>query len=80
VVLIAGLYGIFTFSTVGLILGLIGVGIGGFNVINMIKDLKEPTYIICVELHSGKSVYIKSKNLDFVKRLTNCLHEALRTY
>jgi hypothetical protein len=74
---IAGLYGIFTFSTVGLILGLIGLGIGGFNVRNMYRDIKDPVYIVCVELHSGESIYIKQRSLDFAKRLTDVLNSAL---
>ena len=76
-VAIAGLYGIFTFSTIGLILGLIGLGIGGFNVWNIYGYIKSPEYIVFVELHSGESVRISQRDIDFASRLTDVLNTAL---
>ncbi|MCX6168661.1 MAG: DUF6232 family protein [Ignavibacteriales bacterium] len=77
-VAIAGLYGILTFSTIGLILGLIGLGIGGFNLKGFYQDFTDPVYIVCVDLHSGETIYIKRRNLDFAKRLTDILNSVLR--
>jgi hypothetical protein len=80
VVAIAGAYGILTFSAIGLFLGLIGLAIGGINVKNMYRDIKDPVYIVCVDLHSGETIYIKKRNSDFAKRLTDVLNSALRLY
>ncbi len=77
VLAIAGLIGIFSFKMVWLIIGIIALAIGGFNSKNMIRDIKDPIYIVCVKLHSGESVYIERRSIDFANKLTNALNSVL---
>ena len=71
---LAGLWGIFTFSTFGVIAGLIAVGVCGFNLYSGYNDINNPMYIVAVDFHTGESIYIKRRDLAWVKKL----HDALR--
>jgi hypothetical protein len=74
---LAGLYGILTFSTFGVIAGLIAVGVCGFNLYNGYNDIKNPTYIVAVEFHSGESIYIKKRDMAWARKLHDALHAAM---
>lgn len=75
---LAALYGMSTFKSVCLIVGLIAVGICGFNLYNDYNDLKNPNYIVAVSFHSGESIYIRRRDLDWAQRLHDALHAAMR--
>ncbi len=74
---LAGIYGIFTFSTVGIILGLIAVVICGYNLKNFYAEMQNPTFTVAVGFHSGESLYINcGRNL--AKELHDALHIAIQ--
>lgn len=75
---LAGIYGIFTFSTVGLILGLIAVIVCGFNLKNFYAEIQNPTYIVAVDFHSGESISIKTGGKNSAKKLHDVLHLAIQ--
>lgn len=74
---LAGLYGISTFSSFGVIVGLIAVGVCGFNLYNGYKDIKNPTYIVAVTFHSGESISIKRRDMAWAMKLHDALHAAM---
>lgn len=74
---LAGIYGIFTFSTLGLILGGIAVFIGGYNLKNFYTEIQNPTYVVSVGFHSGESLYIDCDR-DTAKELHDALHYAIQ--
>jgi hypothetical protein len=74
---IAGFYGIATLSALGVILGLIAVGVGGFNLKGFKEDITNPEYIVAVEFHSGESVYLKKRDSEWARRLYDVLREAM---
>jgi len=67
-----GLLIIFTFSWWS-ILGLIMVGIGGFNV----KDIFTKKYIVMVEFASGEDLSLTMKSKDIAITCRDALHQAL---
>ena len=78
-VALAGLYGISTFSSVGVIVGLIALGICGFNLYGGYNDITNPTYIVAVDFHNGDSIYIKKRNLAWAQKLHDTLLTAMRS-
>jgi hypothetical protein len=74
---IAGLYGIATLSTLGVILGLIAIGIGGFNLKGFKEDITNPEYTVAVTFHRGESVYLKKRDSEWARRLYDVLREAM---
>ena len=76
---LAGLYGISTFSTIGVILGLIAVGVCGFNLYNGYNDITNPTYIVAVEFHTGESIYLKKRDMAWAQKLHDTLLAAMRS-
>jgi hypothetical protein len=74
---IAGLYGIATLSALGVILGLIAVGVGGFNLTGFKEDIMNPEYTVAVTFHTGKSVYLKKRDSEWARRLYDVLREAM---
>lgn len=79
VVALAGLVGILTFSAVCAVVGLIAVGIGGFNLHSFYQDIKNPIFIVAVEFHSGESLYMKRRSLDWARRVHDSLRDAMRS-
>ena len=76
---LAGLYGIFTFSSVCVILGLIAVGVCGFNLYHAYIDITNPKYVVAVEFHTGESIYLKRRDMAWARRLHDTLLAALRS-
>lgn len=76
---IAGLVSILTFKAVCAIVGLLAVGICGFNLYGFYQDITTPIFIVAVEFHSGKSLYMKRRSLDWARRVHDALHDALRS-
>lgn len=74
---IAGLYGIATLSTLGVILGLIAIGIGGFNLKGFKEDITNPGYTVAVTFHRGESVYLRKRDSKWARRLYDVLREAM---
>jgi hypothetical protein len=74
---IAGLYGLATLSTLGVILGLIAVAVCGFNLKGFKEDITNPEYTVAVELHAGESVYLKKRDSEWARRLYDVLREAM---
>jgi hypothetical protein len=79
VIALAGLYGISTFSSVGVIIGLIAVGVCGFNLYSFYNDITNPTYVVAVTFHSGESIYIKKRNLAWARKLHDTLLDAMKS-
>lgn len=78
VMALAGLYGLSTFSTLGVILGLLAVGVCGFNLYNFYIDMSNPQYIVAIEFHSGESIYIKRRDMEWARRLHDAVHGAMK--
>lgn len=74
---IAGLYGIATLSTLGVILGLIAIGISGFNLKGFKEDITNPEYTVAVTFHRGESVYLKKRDSKWARRLYDVLRDAM---
>src|SRR6476469_7297880 len=70
---LAGLAGILSFKSVCLIVGLLAVAVCGFNLYTDYNTLQNPTFVVAVTFHSGESIYIKRRSLDWAQRL----HDAL---
>jgi hypothetical protein len=79
VIALAGLYAISWFSSVCVIIGLIAVGVCGFNLYNGYKDITNPTYVVAVTFHSGESIYIKKRNMALAQKLHDTLLDAIRS-
>jgi len=58
VIALVGLGGILTFRSVCAIIGLIALGICGFNLYHAYVDFTNPEYVVAVEFHTGESIYI----------------------
>ena len=78
VIALVALYGILTFSSICVILGLIAIAVCGFNLYNSYQDFTNPTYIVAVEFHSGDSIYIKKRDLELAQKLHDALLDAIR--
>lgn len=76
---LAGLYGIFKFSSVCVILGLIAVAVCGFNLYHSYIDITNPKYVVAVEFHTGESIYLKRRDMAWARRLHDTLLAALRS-
>jgi hypothetical protein len=74
---LVGLYGIFRFSSICVIVGLIAVGVCGFNLYNDYNDITNPTYIVAVEFHTGESIYIKRRDMAWAQKLHDTLLAAM---
>lgn len=79
VIALVGLVGILTFSTICVLVGLIAVGICGYNLYNDYIDITDPNYVVAVTPHVGESIYIKKRNMKWVRELHDALDTALRS-
>lgn len=75
---LVALYGILTFSSICVIIGLIAIAVCGFNLYNSYKDITNPTYIVAVEFHTGESIYIKKRDIALAQKLHDALLAAIR--
>ena len=78
VILLVGLFGIFTFYIICVGIGLLAVVICGYNLYNDYIDITNPNYTVAIELHSGESVYVKRRDMAWAQKLRDTLHLALR--
>jgi hypothetical protein len=69
---------ILTFKAICAVVGLIAVAICGFNLFGFYKDIQNPVFVVAVEFHSGESIYMKRRSLDWARRVHDALHDALR--
>jgi hypothetical protein len=79
VIALVGLGGILTFRSVCAIIGLIALGIGGFNLYNFYIDITNPEYIVAVTFHAGESIYIKRRDMAWARKLHDTLLAAIRS-
>ena len=79
VIALVGLGGILTFRSVCAIIGLIALGICGFNLYNFYVDITNPEYNVAVEFHTGESIYIKRRDLAWARKLHDTLLAAIRS-
>jgi hypothetical protein len=79
VIALVGLGGILTFRSVCAIIGLIALGICGFNLYNFYIDITNPEYIVAVTFHAGESIYIKRRDLAWAQKLHDTLLAAIRS-
>lgn len=75
---LVALYGISTFSSICVIIGLIAIAVCGFNLYNSYKDIANPTYVVAVEFHTGESIYIKKRDIELAQKLHDALLAAIR--
>lgn len=78
-IVLVSLYGIFAFSTICVIIGLLAIGLCGFNLYNDYKDITDPNYIVAVEFHSGESISIKRRDIEWARRVHDTLLAAMRS-
>jgi hypothetical protein len=76
---LAGLYAISWFSSVCVIIGLIALGICGFNLYNFYVDITNPEYNVAVEFHTGESIYINRRDMAWARKLHDTLLAAMRS-
>lgn len=79
VIALVGLGGILTFQSVCAIIGLIALGICGFNLYNAYIDITNPDYVVAVEFHTGESIYIKRRDMEWARKLHDTLLAAIRS-
>ena len=79
VVALAGLFMIFTCFPIGLIIGLIAIGLGGFNLYSFYNEATNPTYVVAVEFHTEKSIYIKIRDMTQAMKLHDTLLAVMRS-
>jgi hypothetical protein len=77
VVALAGLVGILTFKTFCLIVGVLGIAVGGFNLYNFYTDIANPNYVVAVDFHSAETIYIKRRDIAWAQKLHDTLHDAM---
>jgi hypothetical protein len=78
IVALGGLIAILTFKAVCAVIGLVAVGIGGFNLYGFYQDITNPVFIVAVEFHSNESIYMKRRSLEWARRVHDGLHNAMR--
>lgn len=78
-IVLVGLFGIFTFYSACAILGLIAIGICGFNLYSFYTDITNPTYIVAVSFHTGESLYIRKRDMEGSQKLHDTLLDAIRS-
>lgn len=75
-VLIAGLVGLFTFSIVWSILGLIAIVICGYNLRDLYKQFKNPEYVVLVSMKPNIDVlYLQFKTKEHADKYYHILNE-----
>jgi hypothetical protein len=79
VIALVGLGGILTFRSICAIIGLIALGVCGFNLYNAYIDITNPEYIVAVTLHTGESIYIKRRDMAWARKLHDTLLAAIRS-
>jgi hypothetical protein len=77
VIALVGLGGILTFRSVCAIIGLIALGICGFNLYNFYIDITNPEYVVAITFHAGESIYIKKRDVVWARELHDTLQTAL---
>lgn len=77
VIALVGLGGILTFRSICAIIGLIAIGVGGFNLYNFYIDITNPEYVVAVDFHTGESIYIKRRDMAWARKLHDTLQTAL---
>jgi hypothetical protein len=78
-IILVSLYGIFTFYTFCIIVGLLAILLCGYNLYNDYIDITNPNYMVAITLHTGESIYIKRRDLAWAKRVYETLLEAMRS-
>lgn len=78
VLALGALIAIFSFKAVCAVIGFIALGIGGFNLYGFYQDITNPTFVVAVEFHSGKSIYMKRRSAEWARRVHDALHDAMR--
>jgi hypothetical protein len=79
VIALAGLGGILTFRSVCAIIGLIALGVCGFNLYHAYIDITNPEYMVAVEFHTGESIYIKRRDIAWARKLHDTLLAAIKS-
>jgi len=75
VVAVLGFVGLFTFKTMWVVIGLIGIAVGGFNCYNIIKV---PHYIVIVEFSNGEKLDFDFPEIEKAVALRDAINEVLR--
>jgi hypothetical protein len=78
VLAVGALIAIFSFKAICAIVGLLALGVCGFNLYTLYQDMTNPTFVVAVTFHSNKSIYMKRRSAEWARRVHDALHDAMR--